>query len=87
MDEEKMDVRSDTQGFAAPILPENGGNLDADFAPKLPFAASGREMALAFFLYLPAYLYLQSAAWCCPPSPWATIPFWRWPLTVRAPRN
>ena len=66
MDEEKMDVRSDTQGFAAPILPENGGNLDADFAPKLPFAASGREMALAFFMYLPAYLYLQSAAWCFP---------------------
>ena len=47
-----------------PFLPENGGNLDADFAPKLPFAASGREMALAFFMYLPAYLYLQSAAWC-----------------------
>ena len=66
MDEEKMDVRSDTQGFAAPILPENGGNLDADFAPKLPFAASGREMALAFFMYLPAYLYLQSATWCFP---------------------
>ena len=66
MDEEKMDVRSDTQGFAAPILPENGGNLDADFAPKLPFAASGREMALAFFMYLLAYLYLQSAAWCFP---------------------
>ena len=66
MDEEKMDVRSDTQGFAAPILPENGGNLDADFAPKLPFAASGREMALEFFMYLPAYLYLQSAAWCFP---------------------
>lgn len=66
MDEEKMDVRSDTQGFAAPILPENGGNLDAHFAPKLPFAASGREMALAFFMYLPAYLYLQSAAWCFP---------------------
>ena len=56
MDEEMMDVRSDTQGFAAPILPDNGGNLDADFAPKLPFAASGREMALAFFMSLPAYL-------------------------------
>ena len=50
MDEEKMDVRSGTQGFAAPILPENGGNLYPELAPKPPFAASGREMALAFFL-------------------------------------
>ena len=64
MDEEKMDVRSGTQGFAAPILPENGGNLYPELAPKPPFAASGREMALAFFLYLPAYLYLQSGTWC-----------------------
>ena len=66
MDEEKMDVQSGTQELAAPILPENGGNSYAEYAQKLPFAASGREMALAFFMYLPAYLYLQSGTWCFP---------------------
>lgn len=66
MEEEKMDVRSGTQGFAAPILPENGGNSYAELTPKPPFAASRREMALAFFMYLPAYLYLQGEGWCFP---------------------
>lgn len=66
MDEEKMDVRSDHPGLCCAHFAGKRRQFGCGFCTEAPFAASGREMALAFFMYLPAYLYLQSAAWCFP---------------------
>ena len=58
MKEEKRDAEAGTPSYSAPILPKNVEELRQSVQP---FAASGREKLLAFFMYLPAWLYLRSS--------------------------
>lgn len=66
MEKKKLDVQSGTQELAAPILPEKTCWDEAYIAKPAPFSASKRELALAAFLYVPAYLYLCGARYAFP---------------------
>lgn len=66
MEKKKPDVQPDAQGLCAPILPEKTCWDEAYFAKPAPFSASKREMLLAVFLYVPAYLYLCGARYAFP---------------------
>lgn len=57
MEEQKRDAGAGTPQYSAPFLLE--GETLAQGAR--PFTASGREKLLAFFIYIPAYLYLRSS--------------------------
>lgn len=66
MEKKKPDVQPDAQGLCAPILPEKTCWDEENPAKPVPFSASKREFALAFFLYIPAYLYLSGARYAFP---------------------
>ena len=66
MDKRKTDVQSDAQGLRAPILPEKIGWDEDNLTKPAPFSASKRELLLAVFLYVPAYLYLCGARYAFP---------------------
>ena len=66
MKKKKPDVRPDAQGLCAPILPEKTCPDEEYSAKPVPFSAAKRELALAAFLYVPAYLYLCGARYAFP---------------------
>ena len=66
MEKKNLDVQSGTQGACAPILPEKTCWSDEYLAKPAPFSASKRELLLAVFLYVPAYLYLCGARYAFP---------------------
>lgn len=66
MEKRNMDVQSGTQELAAPILPEKTCWDEDHLTKPAPFSASKRELWLAVFLYIPAYLYLCGARYAFP---------------------
>ena len=66
MEKKNLDAQSGTQELAAPILPEKTCWDEEHLAKPTPFSASKRELWLAFFMYLPAYLYLSGARYAFP---------------------
>ena len=58
MEESKRDAELRTPEAAVPILPPQMPELPPE---AQPFTADLREKLLAFFIYIPAYLYLCTA--------------------------
>lgn len=66
MDEEKMVSDRTPRALLRPFCRKTAAIWMRILHRSCRLRPSGREMALAFFMYLLAYLYLQSAAWCFP---------------------